>query len=299
VVQGIEQLPIHGSSLVYTFDAPLAPALKRAQYFELMGNRGIWADGWKAVTRHFKGTSFEDDRWELYHLESDFSEADDVSNRYPEKLAELVALWHDEAERNDVFPLDDRAGERGLFTYWGAPRQRWVFEQGMSRVSGYVAPAVGNRSYRIAANVELAPDTQGVILAVGGRAGGYVLFVQNGRLVHEYAGPDRRWVVESSSPLPQGRHELAFEFRKSAAAAGTATLTCDGRAIGSLDMSDMWPLSPTAGGVYCGYDDGSPCSERYALPFSFTATIHSVVVVAGADALVNRSLESHASLSGD
>ena len=74
VVQGVEQLPIHGTSLAYTFDEPLAPVRKRVQYFELMGNRGVWADGWKAVTRHFKGTAFEDDRWELYHLDSDFSE---------------------------------------------------------------------------------------------------------------------------------------------------------------------------------------------------------------------------------
>jgi arylsulfatase A-like enzyme len=299
VVQGIEQLPIHGSSLVYTFDAPLAPAPQRAQYFELMGNRGIWADGWKAVTRHFKGTDFADDCWELYHLESDFSESTDLAQRHPERLAELVALWHQEAGRNDVFPLDDRAGERGLFTYWGEPRQRWTFEQGMSRVSGYVAPAVGNRSYRIVADVDLALDTQGVILAVGGRAGGYVLFVQDGRLMHEYLAPERRWLIESSETLPPGRHELGVEFRKRASCAGTATLSCDGRSIGSMEMSGMWPLSPTAGGVYCGYDDGSPCSDRYTLPFSFTGTIHSVLVEAGADVLANRALESHASLSED
>jgi len=299
VVQGIEQLPIHGTSLAYTFDEPLAPARKRVQYFELMGNRGVWADGWKAVTRHFKGTDFEDDRWELYHLDSDFSESEDLAEQYPDKLAALVSLWHAEAERNQVLPLDDRDGERGLFTYWGQPRQRWVFEQGMSRVSGYVAPAVGNRSYRIVADVDLVRDTQGVIMAVGGRAGGYVLFIQQGRLVHEYLGPDRRWVVESSAPLPPGRHELAFEFRLQAACAGTATLTCDGRSIGSIEMSGMWPLSPTAGGVYCGYDDGSPCSDRYTLPFSFTGRIHTVAVEVGEYHVPNRALQNHVSISED
>jgi arylsulfatase A-like enzyme len=299
VLQGIEQLPIDGTSLCYTFDEPLAPAQARVQYFELMGNRGLWADGWKAVTRHAKGADYDTERWELYHVDSDFSETEDLAESCPGKLRELVDLWWQEARRNHVLPLDDRDRERTLLTYWDRPRSRWSYAQGMTRVSGYAAPSVANRSYTIVADVELELDTAGVILAVGGKAGGYVLFVQDGRLVHEYLGPDRRWVVESTDRLPAGRHELSFRFRKTDHCAGTATLSCDGATIGGGAMSGMWPMGPTSGGVFCGYDDGSPVSERYQAPFAFTGRIHGVTVEAGADFVANRELANHAALSED
>jgi arylsulfatase len=251
------------------------------------------------VTHHFPGTDFERDRWELYHLDGDFSESEDLADQQPEKLRELVALWHEEAERNLVYPLDDRAGERGFETYWGPPRRRWTYEADTSRVSGYVAPAIGNRSYCIVADVDLQPDTQGVVVAAGGIAGGYVLYVKDRRLVHEYVGPSRRWIVESSETLPEGRHQLAFEFRKQAHCAGIGTLKCDVRAIGSLEMRDMWPLSPAGGGLYCGYDDGGPRSEQYTQPYRFTGTIHSVVIESGDDVALNRALEAHMALSED
>ena len=296
---GVEQLPIDGTSLLYTFDAPRAPTRKRIQYFELMGNRGIWADGWKAVSRHFKGGDFAEDRWELYHLDDDFSEVADLAQRHPEKLRELVALWEAEAACNHVYPLDDRDRERGALTYWDRPRVRWQYEQGMTRVSGYAAPAIGNRAYRIEADVDIAADTEGVILAVGGRPGGYVLFVQQGRLVHEYIGPGRRWVVESDQALPPGRCRLAFEFHKTVDCAGVGTLRCDGAAVGRIEMRDLWPLGPTSGGVFCGYDDGIPASERYALPFAFTGRIHGVVVDVDVGPAPDRALEDHAALSED
>lgn len=299
VVNGVEQMPVDGTSLAYTFEEPFAPTRTRLQYFELMGNRGLWKDGWKAVTRHFPGTDFEQDRWELYHLDRDFSESEDLAARHPDRLRELVALWHEEAERNHVYPLDDRASERGFETYWGPPRRRWVYEPGTSRVSGYVGPAIGNRSYSIVADAELRPDTQGVIVAAGGPAGGYVLYVQDRRLVHEYVGPSRRQIVESSEPVPDGRHRLAFEFCKRGPRAGLGTLKCDERVIGSIEMSDMWPLSPAAGGLYCGYDDAGPCSERYSQPYAFTGTLHSVVIESGDDFMVDRALEHHNALSED
>jgi arylsulfatase len=299
VVNGFEQMPIHGTSLAYTFDEPFAPGRKRVQYFELMGNRGIWKDGWKAVTKHFRDTDFDQDRWELYHLDSDFSESEDLAGKHPDKLQELVALWHEEAERNHVYPLDDRAGARMVETYWGPPRRRWVYEAGTSRVTGYAGPAVGNRSYTIVADVDLQHGAEGVILAAGGRAGGYVLYVKDRRLVHEYVGPSRRWILESGEFLTEGRHRVAFEFRKQGHCAGLGTLLCDDREIGSIEMSDMWPLSPMGGGLYCGYDDAGPCSEQYTPPFRFTGTIHSVVIESGDDVLVNRSLEAHMTLSED
>jgi arylsulfatase len=299
VVQGIEQMPVHGTSLAYTFDDPFIATRKRVQYFELMGNRGLWADGWKAVTHHVKGTDFDDDRWELYHLDDDFSECEDLAERHQEKLAELVALWWKEAERHHVLPLDDRDRERVQLTYLPERRSRYEYEPGTSRVTPVAAPPTSDRSYRIVADVELDEGTEGVILAAGGRFGGYVLFVQDRRLVHEYVGPDRRWVVESAGPLPAGRQELAFEFRKSAHRAGTGTLLCDGAPLGSVEMHDTWPLAPNVGGVHCGRDDGSPVSERYACPFSFTGRIHRVVVEIGDDQVPDPAREHHQMLSED
>ena len=296
-VNGIEQLPIDGKSLAYTFDNPGAPAKSRVQYFELMGNRGLWADGWKAVTHHVKGASFEEERWELYHVETDFSEHVDVSSRYPEKVAHLADLWREEARRNNVFPLDDRDRERILLTYWGPKRRRWAFEQNMNRVSGYVAPGVANRSYRIIADLERSATDDGVILAVGGRAGGYVLFIQGGHLIHEYIGPTQRWTVQSAGPLPAGHIEVVFEFRKHANCAGVGTLRCDGEVVGCISMQDMWPMGPGSGGVFCGYDDGSPVSERYQIPFRFAGRIHSVVVESEDDHHEDPELANHVALS--
>ena len=299
ILNGVEQMPIQGTSLAYTFDQSDAPGRKRAQYFELMGNRGIWADGWKAVTRHYQGDDYDADRWELYHLDTDFSESKNLAAIYPDKVRELVALWWEEAESNKVLPLDDRNRERVLLTYWGAARRRWRFEQGMNRVSGYASPSVSNRSYRIVADVDLAADSEGVILSVGGQAGGYVLFIQNGRLVHEYVGPDRRWVLESDVTLPAGRHQLAFEFRKTAPRTGMASLLCDGAVIASGSIDEMWPGSPTAGGVCCGYNEASPVSDRYVRPFTFTGLIHEVVVEAGDDYADDPGLAIHIALAED
>jgi arylsulfatase A-like enzyme len=299
MLRGVPQMPIDGTSLAYTFDEPDTVSCKRVQYFELMGNRGIWADGWKAVTRHFEGDDFEADRWELYHLDTDFSESNDLAHSHPEKLNALIGLWWEEARRNQVLPLDDRNRSRLAYTYWGRPRRRWTFAQGMNRVSGYAAPSIANRSYRITADVDVADKAEGVILSVGGQAGGYVLFMQDGRLVHEYVGPDRRWVLESSAMIPSGSHELVFEFHKTGHCAGETQLICDGQVIASESIEHMWPAGATAGGVCCGYNEASPVSSRYTRPFRFTGTLRSVAVEAGDDYILDPVLATHVALAED
>jgi arylsulfatase A-like enzyme len=130
------RMPMQGTSLAYTFTQGDAPTRKRVQYFELMGNRGIWADGWKAVTRHEPGAGYETELWELYHLDSDFSEANDLAEVRPDKLEELKALWEREASANNVFPLDDRNIDRLPYTYYLNSRDLWRLEQGQGRLSG-------------------------------------------------------------------------------------------------------------------------------------------------------------------
>lgn len=281
VLNGHVQVPMDGTSLAYTFSEPQAPGRKTLQYFELMGHRGLWRDGWKAVARHTPGADYDDDVWELYHLDADFSESRDLAAEHPGRLGEMIALWWEEAQRNQVLPLDDRNLERILLTYFNPPRTRWDFEAGMTRVSGYTAPGVTDRSYDIHADIEIVPGDSGVILAVGGRAGGYVLFLgQDGRLVHEYVGPDRRTVLASQDPVPAGRHQVAFSFRRTARCAGDARLLVDGETVASGVMTDMWPVSPTGGGVCCGYDEASPLSDAYVLPARFTGRLYGVAVEA-------------------
>jgi arylsulfatase A-like enzyme len=299
VFKGMPQRPIDGRSMVYTFEDALAKPATRVQYFEMNGDRGIWCDGWKAVTRHEKGGDFEQDRWELYHVELDFSENKDLAATHPEKLQELIALWWSEAERHQVLPLDDRDRERSLRGFRPRQRTRIAFEQGANRLDRGALPQIGNRSYSITADVEMTAQTEGVILAQGDRFGGFVLFVQNQRLVHEYVASRRSWVLESDRALMPGRHRFVYTFRKTASFAGVATLQCDGELLGTQEMHTMWPLGPNGGGAYCGRDDGSPVSERYTLPFAFTGTIHEVVVEVGTDYTPDSPLEHHLALSED
>lgn len=282
VVDGVEQMPIHGTSLAYTFDAPDTPAPPRVQYFELLGHRGIWADGWKAVTHHIKDSDFESDRWELYHVDQDFTEAVDLAEQHPQKLAELVQLWWREAERHQVLPLDDRDRERILLTYRLPARERYLYRPGMSRVSVQASPPVAGRVWRIVADVETAASTRGVILAAGSRFGGYALFMLEGRLVFDYAGPTRHSLIESPSALPPGPHSLVFEFVPTSPHTGSVTLSCDGVGLASAQFDDLWPMGATASGLYCGHDDGCPVSDRYTCPFPFDGVIHQVVVELGA-----------------
>lgn len=283
VVNNRPALPPTGTSIAYTFDAPTAPERKHAQYFELMGNRGIWAEGWKAVARHNIGADYDAEPWELYHLDSDFSEAVDLADREPLRLAQLKKLWEKEARANHVFPLDDRYGERLGETYHLPARNHWDLGEGELYTSGYAAPSVGNRSYRIKAEVTLDVGASGVIVAAGGKAGGYVLFLDSGKLVHEYVGPRARTVTESAAVVPAGRHVIVADFRKTDHARGEMRLLCDNEVIAAGPIEGMWASSPMAGGLTVGYDNASPVSDRYAMPARLTGTIQSIIYETGAD----------------
>lgn len=278
VFRGVEQLPLHGHSLAPTFAEPDAPPPRRVQYFELLGHRGLWADGWKAVTHHVRGTDFDRDRWELYHVDQDFSESTDLADRHPEKLAELVALWWEEARAHQVLPLDDRDRERILETYRVPARTRYVYRPGTGRVSVQATPPVAGRTWQLAAEVVVGPGAEGVILSAGSRFGGYVLFMQGGRAVFELAGSAGANVLESAAPLSPGLHQVVFRCVAQGPTSGLVTLSCDGHLLDQGRWDDLWPLGATAGGLHCGRDDGCPVSDRYACPFPFTGRIDQVTI---------------------
>jgi arylsulfatase len=285
VYRGVAQLPIHGVSLAYTFDAADAPTRKITQHYEILGDRALWHRGWKAVARHDKGADFENDRWELYHTDEDFAECHDLADKHPERLRDLVDRWWAEASANQVLPLDDREYERVAETMRARARSRYVFYAGMARIERLNAPEITDRSWKLVADVEIPADgAEGVVLASGTRLAGYVLYLQSGHCVWEYVySPKVRHLIRSGTKLRPGRVELCYVFTRTGPRRGRGALFVDGRNVGTTEIPKTWPVHGTTGGLYCGRDGGAPVSDAYASPFTFTGTIHRVAVELGSD----------------
>jgi arylsulfatase A-like enzyme len=278
--RGVSQLPIHGVSLAYTFDAPDAPTRKVMQHYEILGDRALWHRGWKAVARHDKGADFDKDRWELYLTDEDFAECHDLADKHPERLRELVDRWWAEAAAYQVLPLDDREYERVAETMRARARSRYVYYPGMARVERLSAPEITDRSWSLIADVDIpAGGAEGIVLASGTSLAGYVLYVQSGRCIWEYVYSQKvRHLIRSETTLRPGRVELRYEFTRTGPCRGRGSLFVDGRQVGAIEIPQTWPVHGTTGGLYCGRDGGAPVSDGYTPPFTFTGTIHRVVV---------------------
>jgi arylsulfatase A-like enzyme len=217
VYQGVEQYPLSGVSMRYSFGAkPDAPTKKKRQYYSMLGTRGIWEDGWKAATLHAplvgKG-NFDKDQWELYHVDADRSESKDLAKKHPDKLEKLIKVWFEEADKNLVLPLDDRSAAEVLGVERPAeeaPRERYIYYTGTSPVPEGVAVNTRGPSFKIMANVEITdPNCSGVIFAHGSRFGGHSLFLKDKKLhyVYNFLGikPEQQFV--STEPKP-GKYTL-------------------------------------------------------------------------------------------
>ena len=293
-INGVAQRRIDGVSFKASLNDADAPARERPQYFEMFGHRGIWQAGWKAVAFHPPGAPFESDRWELYHLDADFSETDDLAGREPERLKALIALWWQEAGRNQVLPLDDRFGPRfadNARRYHG-PRDRFVFHAGMGHLPTDVAPDVRARDYTIEAEVRIdSPATEGVLIAHGDATSGYSLYVKDGHLVHDMNIGGAHVIVRSDRPPPCGHVTLGFRMEQgplgppppAAVGAGpvsqyrTGTLLINGEPAGSLQSKIGFNNFISWSGLDIGRDRGSPVSH-YAAPFAFTGLLKRVTV---------------------
>ena len=276
--KGVDQMPIEGMSLRYTFDAPEVPTRKPSQYYEMLGDRGIWADGWKAVTKHQRGTPFDEDHWALYHTDEDFSECHDVSADQPDKLRELVDRWWVDAGRYNVLPLDDRGGaELMIIRRPGSepPGDRQRFWPNTPHLERTRTPDVRNRSFTITAKVTRAEGDDGVLVASGARTGGYVFFIQDNRAVFIYNRLGVMYEVRSEQPIPAGEAELAVRYLKSGDHAGTAAVVVNGDEVGSGPMETL-PYRQTLYGMDIGRDLGPTVSGAYEGPFTFAGTLHHV-----------------------
>ncbi len=278
--RGVEQLPISGVSMAYTFDAPDAPSNKAAQYFEMMGHRAMYADGWKAVTRHQPGVPFDDDEWELYHLDQDRSECTDLASSMPEKVGELVGQWWEEAERFGVLPLDDRTLELFATRYRDRsphPADRhYVYYPPMSPLPAQVAPALGSRGWDMTATIERSVGQSGVLYASGTENSGVSLFVQDERLILDYNCFGDHRIAVSEVEVPLGPSKVGARFRRNGRG-GEVTLLVEDVPSGSLVLPFAMTIISSVG-ASVGFDDGSAVSERYRAPFRFEGTFRRLDV---------------------
>jgi arylsulfatase A-like enzyme len=295
-LNGIPQKPIEGISMAYTFIDAKAPDRRKSQIFELVSNRAMYQNGWIASSIAYlpwtaTRTGYDPNKakWELYNLDEDFSQADDLATREPAKLKMLEDLWWAEAARHDVLPLDWRSVERLSEQLTGRPnlsegRKTVVYNTPLVALPEGAAPDLKNKSFTITAEVNIPSDGgQGMIFTQGGITAGWGFYIQDGKLIgmHNYIDSERYRVV-STENVPTGKVTLAFDFKYDGGGmgkGGTITLLTNGKKIGS------GRVEKTAGFKYSlyegqdiGEDSGSPVDTTYTPPFKFTGKIEKVTI---------------------
>jgi len=301
MVNGVQQRPIEGVSMVYSFSDPKAEERHETQYFEMMGNRGIYHKGWTAVTRHrtpwetgiVKLPKFDDDRWELYDTNKDWSQSNDLAKTNPDKLHELQRLWLIEATKYNVLPLDDRMLERANPDIAGRPQlvrgNRQLLFGGMGRLTENSIVNYKNKSHAITAELVVPQSgAEGVIVAVGGSIGGWSLYAKKGKpkYCYNFYGLNR-YYVEGNSTLPPGKHQLRMEFAYDGgglAKGGQVTLYVDGKPAGKGRVEQTEPYVFSADETLdIGTETGSPVTDDYVTR-TFTGEVNWVQIDVDKDA---------------
>ncbi len=296
-VNGAEQKPFEGASLMYAFDAPDAADRHTTQYFEMFGNRAIYRDGWVAAAKHRTPWAsaadgpLDQDNWELYHVAEDFSQANDLADSNPDKLKEMQDLFIEEAIKYDVLPLDDRVFERFNAAIAGRPdlmgnRKSLTLYPGMTHMTENAFINVKNKSHAITAEVEIPEGgADGVILAQGGRFAGWSLYMKDGKVsyVHNWVGLER-YTITSSEPVAPGkatiRYEFAYDGGKESGKGGTGTISVNGETVAEGQIGNTTPFLFSADETAdVGTDGATPVTEEYAEgDNAFTGEIVKVTV---------------------
>lgn len=295
LVHGVQQQPIEGVSMTYSFDAPDAPDRHETQYFEVLGNRAIYHQGWTAVTAHnppdpnWPARSFDDDVWELYDTNNDWAQAHDLAEQEPDRLRELQRMFLIEAARYNVLPLDDRAAERANPDLAGRPvlaqgrKQR--LHRGIGRLNAFSVISIKNKSHRVTVEIVVPPgarDVEGVIVAQGGFVGGWAIYVKDGRphYAYNFYGIDV-YVVEGTERIPEGVHRvrMAFDYDGGGVAkGGTVRLFVDDRQVGEGRVERTQPLPFASDEPFeIGRDLGSPVAPDYSAR-EFTGEVNWVEI---------------------
>jgi arylsulfatase A-like enzyme len=241
-INGVVQEPKHGISMAYTFDHAQEKTRRHVQYYEMVGNRGIWADGWKAVADHAVNPTFDfsKDKWELFHTDADFSESKNLATQYPEKLREIIDLWWHEAGKYGVLPLaeshlkkTENFNSKKMYRYAPTkPRTHYVYYPEFTIGPG---PRLAQDSYTAKAYITYKSGDEGVLFASGDNIGGYALYIQTGKLKYHYNWlAFKHFHIESDIELPEGELELAFDFVLTHPGAGVGRLLINGRPSGNV-----------------------------------------------------------------
>jgi arylsulfatase len=295
-VNGVAQRPMDGVSMLYSAADPAAAERRTTQYFEMFGNRGIYHEGWVACTRHsipwlmVPLPSVKDDVWELYNVNEDFSQANNLAAQNPEKLKELQAVFMEEAERNNVLPIDDRRSERFNPAIAGRPdllngRKTLTVYPGMVGMMENAFINVKGVRHTITAEVELKDaKTSGVILAQAGYFGGWVVYMKDGKPRHEYNFfAVERTNIGGDAALSPGKHTIMYDFIPDTDKPGTggkSILSVDGKKVAEGRIPKTQPFMFSADeGADVGIDAETNVSPDYkANANAFTGKINKVTV---------------------
>jgi arylsulfatase A-like enzyme len=321
-IRGVTQSPIEGHSFAHVFNDAKATGKHLTQYFEMMGHRAIYHDGWRAVcpwpgpsfTEAGKGfgepisaatlTELDAKGWELYHVDQDFAENHNVAEANRPKLIEMIAQWYVEAGKYNVLPVDGRGAIRGADErpQIAVARTSYTYYPDTQTVPNNAAVNTMHRAHSITADVDIPKGgAEGVLLSNGDVQGGYSFYVQGGKLhyVYNYVGVHFSH-VESTVPVPEGRHKLRFEFEVTGkpdiphgkGAPGLGQLYIDNKLVGQAEIPlTMAVIIGICGGVTCGADSGSPVWDKYQPPFKFSGKLFSTTVDVSGDLIKD---EAHA-----
>ncbi len=307
-IAGVTQSPIEGVSFRHTFADAAASTRHTTQYFEMLGHRSIYHDGWRAVCP-WPGASFNESShkfgdvitadmlteldatgWELYHVDEDYAETTNLADRERARLIAMIGMWYTEAGRYKVLPIDSRATARIAEErpQIAQSRDRYVLYPGTQSIPAAAAPRILNRPYSISAEVDAPDGAEGVLLSMGGNDGGIAFYVQGGLLcfAHNYVAKEI-FYVRSESTVPAGRHYLSVEFKPTGqpdvnngrGTPGRVRLFVDGVEVGHGDLPVTTPIRLAQGGaMLVGADTGSAVTPEYTAPFRFNHQIHRVIV---------------------
>ncbi len=293
-IDGIDQQPIDGASLAPTFAGADAPSPRTTQYFEMLGSRAVYHDGWKATTDHvgnqlsveraaLEGShDFDQDRWCLFDLDADFSEARDVAGEHPERVRSLTDLWWAEAGRNQVLPLDDSFLGRVIAMEPSPqpPRHRSVYRPGGGPISEDAAPSLGG-GFRLYAEIEApdAPAAEGIVCALGDWNNGWALYLLDGRPVVVFNLFSTPYRFAASERVPSGPCRLGIEYARAGGVGGQVALLIDEERVLEdtlpRDLPFRWQIG--GAGLLLGRDRGFPVCDDYRPPFPFSGVLHRVV----------------------
>ena len=306
-INGVKQKPLEGASLVYSFNDGKVPTHHSTQYFEMMGNRGIYHNGWMASTtplrlpwvNYGQSPNPDDFKWELYNIEKDFSQADNLAAKEPAKLKEMQDVFDQEAKKYQVYPLDSSMAERvdpAIRPSLTRGRTEFTYYPGMTRIPEGTAPDIKNKSFSIAADVVIPASGQasGVLGTLGGRFGGWALLMTDGKPEFVYAftnQPQYIYRIAANQALAPGKHSIVLDFKYDGGGlgkGGTGTLSVDGKQVAQGRIENTirarFSFDET---LDIGEDTGTPVAESYAdkMPYKFTGTLEKLTIRLGSETL--------------